>query len=215
MRKFQIYCYAVGLLFISVLACGEEGALYAEGAPPGSAFVRVFNGSASGALSSINLGGKVLPKVPPFNASAYVYLPPGQHTVSINDKQQPLDMGAGEFYTVINNGDGSLTVIKDVSFNNRRKALVMFYNLLPDQQALDLTIAEKDIAVVEDVSYMNNKSREVNPLKITLAASADGKPLGQANTINFRRGYAFSLFACGESDNPKLVWVESAVDTTL
>jgi alginate O-acetyltransferase complex protein AlgF len=192
----------------------EEGALYAEEAPPGSAFVRVFNGFPGSTAEHVVLGGKSIKALSPLESSAYVYLPPGRHSVKVEDNSQSLAMREGEFYTVIIGEKFPLTVIQDQPFTNRRKALLSVYNLV-SKEAVDLKTADGAISLIEDVGFLANKSREINPVRLSVLATAGDASLGQSNPVSLQWGKVFSLFACGESARPKLVWVESKIDTSL
>ena len=192
----------------------EEGALYAENAPEGSAFVRVFNAFSAKTLEDIDLGGKMIKTLTPLESSPYVFLPAGGHTVRVADKTQKITMREGEFYTVIAGDKFQLTVIRDEAFTNRRKALLSLYNVV-SREDLDLKTADGSIPIIEDVGFLGNKTREINPVRLAVQALAGDKSLGQSEPVNLQWGKVFSLFACGESAQPSLVWVENKIDASL
>lgn len=204
----------VAMYHIEPAAAVEEGALYAEDAPPGSAFVRVFNGSAGKTIEDISLGGKNIKPLAALESSAYVYLPAGSHVLTLSGKKQNISMREGEFYTVIVGDQLPLTVIKDETFNNRRKALVSFYNLVSKKE-VDLKTADGSISIIEDVGFLANKTREINPVRLAVTTVAGDTQLAQADPVSLQWGKVFSLFACGDSARPTLVWVENEIDTTL
>ncbi len=205
-----------GLIPISNLsyAAVEEGALYADGAPEGSAFVRVFNDFPGKTLEDIDLGGKNIAVLAPLESSAYVYLPAGNHTLNVDGKSRAIQMKQGEFYTVILNEKPALTVIKDEAFTNRRKALLSLYNLV-SKEGVDLKTADGSVSIIEDVGFLGNKTREINPVRLSVMAVAGTAPLGQSEPVSLQWGKVFSLFACGDDTQPKLVWVENKIDTSL
>ncbi|HEX5055776.1 MAG TPA: alginate O-acetyltransferase AlgF [Gammaproteobacteria bacterium] len=210
MLMFAIYTP----FLIPPAAAVEEAALYAEDAPEGSAFVRVFNAYSAQTLENIDLGGKVIKTLDPLESSPYVFLPAGGHAVRVEGKNQQVTMREGEFYTVIAGSQFPLTVIRDEAFNNRRKALVSLYNVV-SKEKLDLKTADGGIPIIEDVGFLGNKTREINPVRLSVEALAGDTPLGQSKPVNLQWGKVFSLFACGESGQPSLVWVENKIDTTL
>lgn len=191
----------------------EEGALYADDAPAGSGFVRVFNGF-SGKAQDIDIGGKNIKELTPLESSPYVHLPAGKHRLTVGGKSQSVSLLEGEFYTVIIGEKFPLTVIRDEPFKNRRKALLSLYNLVSEQE-VDLKTADGSVSIIEDVKFLGNKTREINPVRLSVTALAGEKPLGQADPVSLTWGKVFSLFACGDSDQPKLVWVENKIDTAL
>jgi alginate O-acetyltransferase complex protein AlgF len=195
-------------------AAVEEGALYADGAPEGSAFVRVFNDFSGKTLEDIDLGGKNIAVLAPLESSAYAYLPAGNHSVTVDGKSQAIQMKQGEFYTVIVDDRPALTVIKDQAFTNRRKALVSVYNLV-SKEKVDLKTADGSVAIIEDVGFLGNKTREINPVRLSVMALAGDAPLGQSEPVSLQWGKVFSLFACGDNAKPRLVWVENKIDTSL
>ncbi len=214
----MLFIFTVSLTVLIVLApraaAVEEGALYAEDAPPGSAFIRVFNAFTGETVENIGLGDKKIKTLAALESSAYLYLPAGKHLIAMEDKFQNITMREGEFYTVIVGEKFPLTVIQDQPFTNRRKALVSLYNVV-SQEGVDLKTADGSISIVEDVGFLENKTREINPIHLSVLASAGDTRLGQSNPVSLQWGKVFSLFACGESATPKLVWVENKIDTTL
>lgn len=192
----------------------EEAALYSEEAPEGSAFVRVFNGFPARALENIDLGGKVPRPLAPLESSPYVYLAPGNHAVRVEDNSRRIPMREGEFYTVIVGPQFPLTVVRDEPFNNRRKALLSLYNVISKNE-LDLKTADGSVSIIDDVGFLGNKTREINPVRLSVLALAGDRSLGPSSPVSLQWGKVFSLFACGDSEKPKLVWVENRVDTDL
>lgn len=192
----------------------EEAALYADEAPEGSAFVRVFNGFPARALEDVDLGGKIVKLLAPLESSPYAYLPPGSHTVRVEDKSRVIPMREGEFYTVIAGAQFPLTVIRDEPFSNRQKALLSLYNVISKQE-LDLKTADGSVSIIDDVGFLGNKTREINPVRLSVLALAGDRPLGQSVPVSLQWGKVFSLFACGDGGRPKLVWVENRIDTGL
>ena len=59
---------------------GDE-ALYGPAAPPGSAFVRVFNGTPQSLLDA-RVGTEDFNEIPPYDASEFTFLPPGSYSLS-------------------------------------------------------------------------------------------------------------------------------------
>lgn len=213
-RMLLVVLLSILIAHVPIAFAVDEGALYADSAPPGAGFVRVFNSFTGKTVEDVDIGGKVIKVLTPLESSSYVFLLAGSHTLALAGKTQTIALREGEFYTVIIGEKFPLTVIKDDAFNNRRKALVSLYNLV-SQKEVDLKTADGTIAIIEDVGFLRNKTREINPVRLSVIATAGDAPLATASPVSLQWGKVFSLFACGDSAQPKLVWVENKIDTTL
>lgn len=191
-----------------------EGALYAAEAPDGAAFIRVVNADASGSLAKAEIGGKVIKEVEPLAASPYIYLPAGTYQLEVAGRTTPVTMKKNEFYTVAVLDSGEMKVIEDVAFDNPRKALLSFYNLTGDG-GVSLKTADGKVAVIDPVDSIDVANREINAVKIALAAFQSGESLAKSPQISLQRGKVFSVFAIDVGGSPRLVVAENRVDTSV
>src|SRR3546814_7980548 len=74
---------------LGAAALQAHAGLYPPAAPPDSAFIRVFNDTAQGRLDA-QLGDKKVPDAAPMDASAYVFMPPGQRSEEHTSELQSL-----------------------------------------------------------------------------------------------------------------------------
>jgi len=207
LRRFALFAVVLLLtLFCYVSpsrAAGDEG-LYGAAAPPGSAFVRVFNATPQ-PLDGIRVGSQSINEVGPQTASDFVFLPAGSQALSTATGNQTILLQAGRYYTVVREAQG-FTVLDNARHDNRLKALVLFYNLT-DGKTLTLKTADGSAAVVDGVKPDSYGSREVNAIKATLAVYDGGTKVADARPLGLERGRAYSLFATGPASAPQLTWV--------
>ncbi|MCK7551376.1 alginate O-acetyltransferase AlgF [Marinobacter goseongensis] len=203
-----------GLLIAMSTAQAGEDALYAADAPDGAAFIRVVNADASGAVAEASVGGKVIKEVEPLEASPYIYLAEGRYSVDVDGQQVPVTMKKNEFYTVVVLASGDTKVLKDVSFDNPRKALLSFYNLT-STGGVALKTSDGKVAVIDEVSSLDVANREINAVTIELGAFLNNQALAKTSEVKLQRGKVFSIFAIDVGGEPRLVVAESQVDTSV
>ena len=206
--RFLAAALAVVLVGAALLAAnaaraGDEG-LYGPAAPPGSAFVRVFNGTPQSILDA-RVGPEDFNEVPPFDASEFTFLPPGSYDLTAGAVKQKVTLQADRYYTaaILN---GKVQLLDNERFSNRMKALVIVYNLSSDA-ALSLKTADGRTAVVENVAPSKSGQREVNAVRTQLALYKGNERVAQVRQVNLERGRAFSLFVAGTAAQPVPVWV--------
>lgn len=200
----------VGLLVATVLmipaspARAADEALYGPAAPPGSAYLRVFNTTGQ-PLSGIQIGNQRIPSTSAARASEFVFLPPGRHELITRGHSQSVEMTSGRAYTAVVDEAG-IQILEAGRFDNRLKALVMFYNLT-DEAALSLRTADGGTEVVGTTPAPGLQSREVNPVNVDFAVFAGDRKLADAPPVQLQRGRVFSLFAVNVAGRPSLQWV--------
>jgi hypothetical protein len=98
---------------VSVLATAALGGalpakaqLYAKQAPPGSAFVHVFNDSASSGVS-VQVGDVAQQALLPYTATSYIFLPPGTHTVQAGAHRQSFVLEGDHYYNGLRQRGGA------------------------------------------------------------------------------------------------------------
>lgn len=184
-------------------ARADEG-LYGPAAPPGSAFIRIFNGMPH-SINEARVGPEDFNEVPPFDASEFTFLPPGTHALSAGPVKENVTLKPDRWYTaaVI---DGKLKLLDSERYGNRMKALVIVYNLL-DGSELSLKTADGRTPVVDKVAPQSTGQREVNAVKTQLALYRGDQRVAAVRPVALERGRAFSLFVTGSPDAPVPVWV--------
>jgi len=206
----QFFLLALALVMGTVLAlaataarAGDE-ALYGPAAPPGSAFVRVFNGTAQ-SINDAKVGVEDFNEVPPFDASEFTFLPPGTHVLTAGAVKQSLTLKPDRFYTaaII---DGKVKLLDGERYGNRMKALVIVYNLV-DGGELSLRTADGKTPVVDKVAPNASGQREVNAVRTQLALYRGEQRVAAVRPVSLERGRAFSLFVTGSAEQPVPVWV--------
>lgn len=203
----SLWWAALVLLLLAALISGEsragDGGLYGPAAPPGSAFVRVFNASDTEDLSA-RVGNQTLADIPAWKASEFVFLPAGTHAFAAGDSQQSLSLLAGRYYTVVAGG-GKLRLVDNDPYSNRLKALLILYNMTGDS-GLSLRTNDGATVVIPDVATSASGSREVNPSRVQLALYKGDQKVAEAPPVTLARGQAFSLFVLGDASTPRLSW---------
>lgn len=209
-----LFALISSLLVSMNMAQAGEDALYAAEAPDGAAFIRVVNADASGALAEATVGDKVIKEVSPLEASPYIYLPEGSYQVKVDGQQMTVDMKKDEFYTLVVLDSGETKLMKDVAFDNPRKALLSFYNLT-GTGGVTLKTSDGKVDVIEAVDSLAVANREINAVSIALGAFQSNKALATSSEVNLQRGKVFSVFAIDVGGEPRLVVSENRVDTSV
>lgn len=189
-------------LALAPAQAGDEG-VYGPVAPPNSAFVRVFNATATPELQG-RVGDKTFDEIPSYGASEFVFLPAGKHTLTVGAVSQPVTLAANKYYTAALQGK-EIRLLENERYTNRLKALVIVYNLV-DGSTLSLKTPDGR-GVVENVGPNSIASREVNAVKVNLALFDGARKLADVKPMNLERGRAFSLFVAGNKDQPVTSWV--------
>lgn len=206
MRQFLLGLALLGAaagLSLGSSRAGEE-ALYEPLAPPGSAFVRVFNASPGDELDA-RLGDQDIADIAAYAGSAYVFLPAGRQTLTIGAQTLPVTLAPDVSYTAVYDG-ARIQMVEGPRFGNRLKAHVSLYNLLGGD-VLSLKTADGMTPVLEGVAPGASAAREVNAVKVNLAVYEGATKLGDAKPIALERGKSFSLFVAGSKQEPVLEWV--------
>lgn len=183
-----------------VASAGDE-ALYGPVAPPGSAFVRVFNASPQDRLVG-RVADKTLSDIEAFSASEFVFLPAGEYPLSIGDKSQPVNLKQDRFYTAVATGKG-IQMFDNDGKANRLKALIILFNLT--DRPVSLRTAE-GAAVIDETAPGQSSSRAVNAVKTRLALFSGANKLSEVKPVTLERGKAFSLFVTPAGEQILPVW---------
>jgi alginate O-acetyltransferase complex protein AlgF len=197
-----------GLLLLSAatFSVAAYAGLYPPAAPPGSAFVRVFNGTPQAKIVA-QLGDKSIADTPSMQASSYIFLAPGSYGLKLGGQQKELSLQASRCYTAALQPQG-IELFEQECFNSQLKSLVSMFNLL-EGSTLSLKTADGATTVIDSVTPHAGGHREVNPLKASLAVYNGDAKLAEAKPVSLERGKAVSLFVTGSAQAPVLVWIGS------
>jgi len=205
--------FLLSLLFPALGQAGED-ALYAADAPDGATFIRVVNADVSGNIPQARIGGKAIKDIEPLAASPYIHLPAGTYQLEVGEQAAPVTMEKDRFYTAVVLDSGELEILADQAFENPRKALISFYNLT-DTGGISLKTADGKVSVIEPVQSLAVANREINAVKVALAAFDSGDALARTSPVNLQRGTVFSFFMIDVGGSPRLVVAENRVDTSV
>lgn len=205
--RLLAFCIATALTFTASAKDGNE-ALYDATAPAGSAFVRVVN--LAELTASVGFTGKTSQQnVGSRQIGDYVFFEGGQEqTVSVNGVQLGRTFPKQSAWTLVFDGS-SLTPLEDKYFTGRKKAQVGFYNL--SSQPLDLKTADGKHAVVEGTAPMTSGQRDINEVKIALAAWADGAEAAAFEPVFLKKGRSYSYVVYQQADELKSMVVADSI----
>lgn len=194
---------AVAAILLGSAAIATAG-LYPPAAPPGSAFIRVFNATSQPKVAA-QVGSKNLGDAAALGASAYAFLPPGQYPVKIGDATQNAALQGSHCYTATLESGSKIQLFDQPCFNSQLKALIAIYNMI-DGTTLSLRTTD-GATVVDSVAADASGQREVNPVKANLAVYDGSGKLADAKPVTVERGSTYSLFVLGTRSNPVLIWI--------
>ncbi len=193
-------------LLLAVLAPMQSQAqLYAKGAPPGSAFVRILNGTAAQSPSGF-IGGTSQSALPAFTAGQFVFLPPGEYPIQVGNRKETFKLEADRFYSIAYLSD-SMKSFQLEGFKSQLKAMVVMMNLFSDK-TLSLKTADGKVTVLDSVAPFKAAQREINPLSVSLGLFDGDRKIAEVPPVTFERGKASSLIVGGTSAVPVLTWDE-------
>jgi alginate O-acetyltransferase complex protein AlgF len=198
----MILALAAVALMTSVVAPAGDGGLYGPTAPPGSAFIRVFNASDADDLET-RIGNETIADVGAWKASEFIFLPAGTHQVNGGGASKSVSLSADRYYTAVIGG-GNVRLLDADNTGNKLKALVILYNLTGD--GVSLRTHDGKTVVIPDVASDASGKREVNPAKVQLAVYKGDQKIGDVPPVSFTRGQAFSLFVVGDAGAPRMAW---------
>src|SRR3546814_3845045 len=141
------------------------------------------------------LGDKKVPDAAPMDASAYVFMPPGQYDAKIGGKQDKLSLAAKRCYTAALT-PAAIKLFDQECFSSQLKSLISVYNLV-DGTTLTVKAGDSGPAVVDGIKANDSGHREVNPVKASLVVFNGDTRLAAAKPMTLERGKVYSLFVTG------------------
>lgn len=194
---------AFAALALAGIATSATAGLYPPAAPPGSAFIRVFNGTTQPKVAA-QIGDKSVGETASLEASPYIFLAPGSYPAKIGSASANVPLQGSKCYTAALEPSG-VHLFEQECFNSQLKALVSVFNLV-DGSTMSLKTADGSQAVIENVAANASGHREVNPVKASLALYNGATKVADAKPVTLERGKTFSLFVTGSTSQPVLIW---------
>lgn len=202
----RVLAGTVGLLLLSTNAMADDAALYGPEAPPGSAFVRVFNATDAPELDA-QVGSAQFEGVRSWTVSAFDFVPAGSTPLSAGSAHSTLQLAADHFYTAVI-APGGVQLFDNERYRNRLKALLVLYNLT-DADNLSLRTPDGKTAIVDSTGRSDFGMREVNPARTRLVLYAGTERGAETPLLTLNRGKALSVFVLGTASAPRVVWSEN------
>lgn len=207
-RLFRLLAHRLAFVSLPLLTAASlvsEAALYPAAAPPGSAYIRIFNNELTSAHPA-TVGDKALGTIPSYGASPFVFIAPGQYEMTVGHNRQIADLAGNHYYTAVSDKDG-IRLLEQDKFDSQLKAVIYLFNLM-DGTTLDLRTTPAGAQVIQAVAPRASGHREVNPTKIGLAVySGETKLADLQQPAVLERGGIYSLFVSGSASAPRLTWV--------
>jgi alginate O-acetyltransferase complex protein AlgF len=196
---------ALMLFFLNSLVMAQPaGLLYDPEPPVDSAYVRVVLAAREGSVDVMVDGRMRVQKLGSGEASEYMVLPAGKHTIALH----PTGKSAAHFSTAFEVVKGramtlAFTTLKpgtvpvmfeDKANSNKLKALLAVYNLDAKAGLLDVLTADGNTKVFSSVAYGTSASLSVNPISIDLIAVKIGDKVPQTRaSLVMTQGGAYSI----------------------
>jgi alginate O-acetyltransferase complex protein AlgF len=193
------------LFFLNSLVMAQPaGLLYDPEPPVDSAYVRVVLAAREGVVDVMVDGRMRVQKLASGEASEYMVLPAGKHTIALH----PTGKSAAHFSTSFEVVKGramtlAFTTLKpgtvpvmfeDKANSNKLKALLAVYNLDAKAGLLDVLTADGNTKVFSSVAYGTSASLPVNPISIDLIAVKIGDKVPQTRaSLIMTQGGTYSI----------------------
>lgn len=204
-RVFSHLAFAALVIFMSFAARGQAtGLLYDPEPPIDSAYVRIVLASRDAAVDIVVDGRTRIEKLGSGEASEYMVLPAGKHTIAIRSAGKPttalsttFDVVRGKAMTLAFTAlrpDSAPVIFEDKANSNKLKALLAVYHLDAKAGPLDVLTGEGGVKVFSSVAYGSSTSIQVNPISIELIAAKAGDKVPQVRTaLAMMQGGTYSM----------------------
>lgn len=204
------------LAFLNFLVMAQPaGLLYDPEPPVDSAYVRIVLANPAGVVDVMVDGRPRVQKLASGEASEYLVLAAGKHTIAIHPTGKSTAYFSSTFDVVRGRAmtlafttlkvDTAPVVFEDKANSNKLKALLAVYNLDAKAGALDVLTSDGNTKVFSGVAYGSSASIPVNPISIDLIAVkiGDKLPLTRAS-LAMTQGGTYSILLL-PGDGGKLV----------
>lgn len=179
---------------LSFAQAGGDDALYDPAPPADSAFVRVVY--AGGGAIEPSLGGSSLGAMSDAAIGDYVIIPGGDHALSLGGSEETLNIGTGNYYSILVKG-GEAELHEDTVLENPSKAQIRFYNLSDATAALHAPAHKIDI--FKEIAPMSGTDRAINAVALTLEAKIGNTVAGSFEKLDLVRREGVSVLVAGEA----------------
>ncbi len=197
-----------GLMLVvlsSFVMAQPAGLLYDPEPPVDSAYVRVFLAGTEGVVDVLIDGRVRAQKLAMGEASEYLVLAAGKHTIALNATGKStaylsttFDVIRGKAITLAFTtlrADSTPVVFEDKANSNKLKALLATYNLDEKAGVLDVLTADGNTKAFAGVAYGKSLSIQVNPISIDLIAVKIGDKVPLVNvSLAMTQGGTYSIF---------------------
>ncbi len=206
-------CQRVGMLVLvcaSSVSAQTSGGLYAPDPPPGSTYIRFLVAQSDGPVDIVVDGRPGAAKLPQGQASPYLILPGGKHSIELRASganqtalKTEIEVSQGRAATVVFSSlaaNSKPLLLTDKTAANQLKALLTLYNLQTGGPELDVLIADANTKVLAGVGASASASIAVNPISVKLVVVKRGETssLGQVQ-LSMVAGGAYSIFVLNDA----------------
>lgn len=192
------------------LAVNADAGLYDPVPPEDSAFVRFVSTFQTSGSDEVQIDGKSMEYISFQELSSYFVAPGGKADIRIGDTQRDFELSEGKFYTVVLKGRDELHIYEDDANDNLARAQIIFYNFSP-QKSLSLKTADGKIEVLPAVAANGKATKEINPVKVSLAVYDGDRVLHNLGPISLERSRSYNVIAYPNND---VKWAPSQTNTT-
>ena len=178
--------------------------LYDTQPPTDSAYVRVILANREGPVD-VTIDGRIrIRKLNPGEASDYMVIPNGPHTIGLHLAGKSAAQTTATFeavrgraislaFTALKPGSPPFT-FEDKANSNKLKAGLTVYHLDPDSGDFDVLTGDKNTKVFSNLVFGTSSFKQVNPISIDLvAAPVDAKSADVRAALAMSPGGTYSL----------------------
>ena len=201
-------------MLATALAVGPSAAaaaqtLYGAGAPPGAAYVRVFQATDAEGAGPLKLGSARFEAPGRGSVTPYRPVSPDVYLVRSGGHSAEIIPRAERYYTVAFTGEG-IRVIEDPAHTDPARAQLVLYNLSSLDQ-VDLRTADGKTLLIVPLAPGSVGRVTVNAVPVRLAVFALGAMLHLVRDPGLSRGSSYSTFVFEENGRAEVLWAEAAL----
>lgn len=196
MRRTSPFLSTLAIAVCGALLCaplhafgGEEG-LYPAAPPPGSAFIRFFNGNDH-TPAAVKIRGKSYGAASFGNISQYAPVPQGDVDLSIGGESASSHLKEGAYYTALL-VKGKLSVLEEPANDNKIKAQIVLINASSTSN-ISLKTSDGSTGIVDGVDTLKLGSRSVNAVKVPFSVYASNNKIGDLDAHLLERGARYAV----------------------
>ena len=199
---------AAWALALAVGWSSAQPGLYGPEAPQDAAWVRVFNGAATGGIA-VRVADQTTVVLPLGGATRYARVPAGRVRVDVGGAELLLDVSPGSFVTVAATVAGPVP-IADPALRDVSRGLLGLMNLTASK-ALDL-LAPDGTPVVAAVPPLTHEALAVASATTGLLVTDGERTVATLEPRPFERGTAYVVVVYDHGEGPTVALLASAAD---